>query len=675
MGNKPALPVKIFCFGNKDKVINAIFPLKDELTKDKWEHRMLKKSIKFKENETNKELTENIEWRATLYPDLTDENIDELFDNLSKKLNIPKEFGELDNQNEDYNSRERSKNIIIKFGKQNVHYLINFMNDIKKTHLPQIAIVTEEPFNESEEGLNDNRYLTIIKKCDKKLIDDYLWEKDCYYNERGNISLNLDSNKVETNNFINIILTGLSRSGKSTLINVLSGKLLTLESPFFESVTNYIREYKVIVSKNGVFQTGLRFYDTPGLTVIEAKDKQKKRSTINEVKTSINKKLKESKDNKDDIHLIYFMLQSIPNLENYVEFFNFIININKNRIKEGKKKIYVIFIINQNNDSSEQALIAFLKDNKLTELIERVEYSTEKVLSYKEKYSKKLAKSNNTSKYNIVCLNLLKSNVTDRNVYGIDLLLKTTVRFLKKDNPFSPAYFEELKTYKNKNYKDSNSLNIKQTEQKVNNLYSKIALENSFLSSCNNIKNILYKADRDCKVSLLKYLFMELLIPETRDSVVTYLEIFKEIEHIYKIFKDDLILKPIVTKEISGNKMEVTGFQILELEDDICKQSELNILKNVLEIIISQFLSIKKENLNINGTNIFTNAFFITYILDSYFMAFVSHISKYFRNYIEKTFCIDYVLNQKKIYENIFQEIEEMSKKNDWDKFHVEVLK
>ena len=59
------------------------------------------------------------------------------------------------------------------------------------------------------------------------------------------------------------MLTGISRSGKSTLINVLSEKLVTLESPFLESVTNEIREYKVLVSENGEFLTGLRFFDTP----------------------------------------------------------------------------------------------------------------------------------------------------------------------------------------------------------------------------------------------------------------------------------------------------------------------------------------------------------------------------------------------------------------------------
>ena len=140
------------------------------------------------------------------------------------------------------------------------------MKTISKVYLPQIAIVTKEPFNE-EEGLLDNRYITIIKEDHKDLVSvirDYLWTKECYYNERGSALLNQksdDKDKINTNNFINIMVTGLSRSGKSTLINVLSEKLVTLESPFFESVTNKIREYEIITSKNGLFQTGIRFYN------------------------------------------------------------------------------------------------------------------------------------------------------------------------------------------------------------------------------------------------------------------------------------------------------------------------------------------------------------------------------------------------------------------------------
>ena len=72
------------------------------------------------------------------------------------------------------------------------------------------------------------------------------------------------------------MVAGISRSGKSTLINILSQKLVTLESPFLESVTNKIREYEIITSKNGIFQSGIRLIDTPGLTKIKKQKRIKK---------------------------------------------------------------------------------------------------------------------------------------------------------------------------------------------------------------------------------------------------------------------------------------------------------------------------------------------------------------------------------------------------------------
>ena len=51
------------------------------------------------------------------------------------------------------------------------------------------------------------------------------------------------------------------------------------------------------------------------------------------------------------------MQKNNDNLENYVDFFKFIIDKNKERVKKGKKKIYMIFIFNQSNESSEASLI------------------------------------------------------------------------------------------------------------------------------------------------------------------------------------------------------------------------------------------------------------------------------------------------------------------------------
>ena len=276
---KKSFPIKIFVFGNKNNIIEKIFTEKLNDKFDKWEQRKYKKETNYKEIETGKLLNEKIEWNAILYPDINDGNIEDLFNSLEKGLNFPEEFDEEKNEKYlDEDSRERTRNIVIKFGKKNLHYLINYMNSLSKFYLPQIAIITSEEFDEQNEGLDDNRYLTIIKdnKNDEDLLNDiiaYLWSKECYYNERGNILLSqpsIDKNKkkITTNNYINIMITGISRSGKSTLINILSQKLVTLESPFLESVTNKIREYEINASKNGIFQSGIRLIDTPGLTKI-----------------------------------------------------------------------------------------------------------------------------------------------------------------------------------------------------------------------------------------------------------------------------------------------------------------------------------------------------------------------------------------------------------------------
>ena len=212
-------------------------------------------------------------------------------------------------------------------------------------------------------------------------------------------------------------------------------------------MTNNIREYEIIASNNGIFQTGLRFYDTPGLT----KNEKKKVDTIELVKQSIEKKMKECIDAKDNIHLIYFVLNPQSNLENYLEFFKFIITMNEKRIKNGLKKISVIFIINKSTGKvAEDSLKEFLYSNNLKDLYEKIPLLGEnKVkLSYKERYSKKVPiVEEQKIKDNIISVNILKSE-KNNNVYGIDLLLKTSLYFLKRDNPFKEENFIRIQEIK-----------------------------------------------------------------------------------------------------------------------------------------------------------------------------------------------------------------------------------
>ena len=697
MGNKQITsPVNIFCFGNRNKILEEIFPSNDNNTKyeDRWEHRTFKNEIKFKENETGKDLVETIEWNATIYPNITDDNIDELFESLEQNLNIPDEYDEIKDYNIyiDEDSRGRTRNIIIKFGKENAYYLINFMNTITKTHLPQILIITNEDFNEEEEGLDDNRYITIIKennKNDKDIINDlqnYLWSKECYYNERGNILLSpLPSQKdqINTNNFINIMVTGISRSGKSTLINVLSGKLLTLESPFLESVTNNIREYEILASKNGIFQSGIRLFDTPGLTKIE----KTKKDTIKIVKDAMKKKIKECNESKENIHLIYFVLKANTNLENYVDFFKFIIELNEDRIKNGQKKINIIFIINQSTGpTSEESLKEFLLTNHLTELYDKIPIGENKAKpSYKERFSKKVTvQEKREIKTNIISVNILKTKANS-NVYGIDLLFKLTYHYLTKDNPFKKDAFEKLNKIKEElnEIDTSENKNIqrrRELQNEANNLFIEISKENSFLSGCSNIVTILEKAKYDSNLIFFYSIFLlSLLRIGFYEDLNTYISLFKKIENCYKIFTDEISIIPIIEKK------QLKGFQIIEHLDKNDKNKVNNMLekskkklKNYDGIKIRDLIIYNKDSsINLNEEILkmgFFKKFKYFFFGNAKFEYFKEYLINYFEEYIKKQCCIEYIIRQKTIYNNIFEQIDEMSHKKDWDKFHIQII-
>lgn len=687
MGSTQTYPVKIFCFGDRNEILKEIFTTKVQ-NKDKWEYRVFKKEMEFKEKETDKTLKETIEWNATLYPDITDDNLEELFESLEKNLNIPDEFEE-SHINLDEDSRKRSRNIIIKFGKNNLNILINFMNNISKTYLPQICLITEEKFDEVNDGLYDNRFLTIIKeenKSDKELIDDlknYLWSKECYYNERGHILRNpikaKNDNKISTNNFVNIMITGISRSGKSTLINILSGKLITLESPFLESVTNNIREYEIIASNNGKFQTGIRFYDTPGLTKIE----KKKVDTIKMVKKVIENKIDECAEAKDNIHLIYFVLRPEANLENYVDFFQFIIEMNQKRIKKGLKKISIIFIINKSNDKiAEDSLREFLFSNKLNELYEKIPVLGEnKVkLTYKERFSKKVIQSEKREiKSNIISVNILKTK-NSPNVYGIDSLLEATLYFLKKDNPFKAENFEKIEKIKTELDEIDCGGNVKKEKKKelqmeANKLYNEIGEENSFLKGCNNIMNILEKAKYDSNEFFFYNIFF-FRIFHKKINMDTFLLIFKEIENCYKIFTDEISIIPL----LKGNQFE---FQIIEhlKEKDIPESNSLEEFKKKHDIenieINELILNVKGEKINLSkkveNMGFFESFKYLITLQSPLLVSYKKFLIEYFENYIRMQCGTDYILRQKQIYTNIFQQIDEMSKKKDWDIYHAEI--
>ena len=248
------------------------------------------------------------------------------------------------------------------------------------------------------------------------------------------------------------MLTGISRSGKSTLINILSEKLISLETPEFLSVTTEINEYIIYkeIKKDTIIK--LKFIDTPGL--IQEKDND----TTDKVIKSINIKLKEFEDTNDIIHIIYFFMPDNPNLEQSKKFFTYLNDLNTERIKKGLPKLPVLFIFNRNpSDYNHDSLKQFLRENNYNNLYEE---KKQIIKGKKDKMRRKKFKNDDDFEDNIILVNLLKGynrkGEEISKVYGIPELLKATIYLIKKANPFKDEDFNKLKNYAQQ-FKEFNS--------------------------------------------------------------------------------------------------------------------------------------------------------------------------------------------------------------------------
>ena len=105
----------------------------------------------------------------------------------------------------------------------------------------------------------------------------------------------------------------------------------------------------------------------------------------------------------------------------------------------------------------------------------------------------------------------------------------------------------------------------KELELKVNNNLNQIAKENSLLSGCTSIINILSKAKKDAYLSMYYerfiFFFIFFLFDE-KDKIERYINLFKKIESCYKIFTDEIEIFPIITKE--DEKLIFEGFDIID---------------------------------------------------------------------------------------------------------------
>ena len=157
-----------------------------------------------------------------------------------------------------------------------INEVTNILEEFSLINRPRIVFVTNK-IKKIEES-NNKKYVTniICEGMNDRELNSYivstLWELDCYYNEKGNdifrhTPVNIAKGLKSDMSFfsINILLTGMCRAGKSSFINLISGKLMALESNDTESVTLKVSEYYVYKDDDNKENGGIKLIDTPGI--------------------------------------------------------------------------------------------------------------------------------------------------------------------------------------------------------------------------------------------------------------------------------------------------------------------------------------------------------------------------------------------------------------------------
>ena len=322
--------------------------------------------------------------------------------NSEENLNTIKEYI---NENFDHIQNERKifpKNVILYFSEENETLqqnsqnwvrLANKLNTLPELKLPFIIFLSYgniEEIRHQIQGENedifgdfkDKRKITILRltRNDNDVIENegnqelnyrkilsYLWKIALILNQQPfRLSKNPEANFYRIEEEIpaisvNILLTGFSRKGKSTFINMIFDKIVTLENPSFLPVTSKIIEFLLPSrqDENGIVKGGLKIFDVPGL--IEGTTEN-----MSHINNLIDQSIRNQEYNFDVINYILFFLSPAPIFQNISGFLR--------KLNESGSK--VIFIINRdqplNNgraNITKETLIDHLRSRRLNNLI------------------------------------------------------------------------------------------------------------------------------------------------------------------------------------------------------------------------------------------------------------------------------------------------------------------
>ena len=347
-----------------EDLINKLFPEVIQGNKRKW-----------------KDKDDKLEYTATIFRDKINDEIH--LNNIKKHIS------------DDFDNTQNEKNaclndVVLYFSKENESVkqnledwiqFINAINTLPALKLPFIILLSFASKEEIENLIQndifsefqDKRKIAIIRllkgedEMNYRKILSYLWRLTLILNQKPfKLSKNPKANLYDIRApspvvTINIMLTGFSRKGKSTLINMIFDRIVTLENPSFLPVTSEIIEFLLPgqPDKNGSVNGGIKVYDIPGL--IEGTNENMK-----DIEKMVQNSIENQAYNFDIINYILFFLSPAPNFTNISSFLE---KLNKCGIK-------VVFIINrdhpQNNgrpNITKQTLIDYLRSKKFNNLL------------------------------------------------------------------------------------------------------------------------------------------------------------------------------------------------------------------------------------------------------------------------------------------------------------------
>ena len=454
---------------------------------------------------------------------------------------------------------------------------------------------------------------------------------------------------------INILLTGISRSGKSTFINIVNNSLLSLENCEKSSVTTKSTEYKIYFGKNRSEKDGyLKFIDTAGFNCqTNKKNDRKEFSDLSQINKSIFNIIEEYKQKTplENIHFVlFFFIEGSPleGTEKVLEMFS-------------KENYKVLFIINKSTNDEDKgnttdikSTLKFLKNNHLNNL---------------------------AIKENIIPCNIIESKNTRG--YGINTIFKRIFDILKETNKFynDEKLYNELKEwYENRNQ----NLNKEEREKESNEIKKKLSEGNElfkeYVADVSLINKLEQKANHDKKL-YMAITSSQAFIPIPYSDLA--LTPALQAKLIHTILTDFGISLAEINWETFGNYLlggglrEISHYTYNKASKKIFEKTAKGCLMQLGKMLMAnQTGKAAAESMKFvpflgfivgAGIGTFINFFSTKQIGDKSIL----FCEKYLR---EKGF-IGFFLKNFEIFNNVFKSIENLSNKENWWDYKMKIIK